>query len=162
MSESWDRIVEEAEGYFQKSAHAHELNREQKVDRFLKTERGRRLWAEYASDGGESLADLAKEELIAKSATIARIEKLGEHDALIRAVEQYRDLAVAAGISKALLGAPIAKDGGDAWARIEAGADAWVQKSGDVDLDRSQVIDRFLKTAEGRALYAQYVAERSV
>lgn len=49
--------------------------------------------------------------------------------------------------------------GGDAWEKIEKGAEALIEKS-DEELSRHAAIDRFLKTDEGRALYSEYVAEK--
>ena len=44
----------------------------------------------------------------------------------------------------------------DPWSLIEKAADEMVEKSG--DLSREQAIDRVMKTAEGKRLYAQYMA----
>ena len=44
----------------------------------------------------------------------------------------------------------------DPWSQIEKAADEMVEKSG--DLTHEQAIDRVLKTAEGKRLYAQYMA----
>jgi hypothetical protein len=58
-------------------------------------------------------------------------------------------------------GENFASGGGDAWDQIVEKANAMVLKDGD-ELSEEQRIDKFLKTAEGKRLYADYNAEFGV
>lgn len=49
--------------------------------------------------------------------------------------------------------------GGDKWAMIEKAAEGYVAKSGD-KVSKAEGVDAFLKTEEGRKLYAEYTSER--
>lgn len=142
----------------------HRLTPEQAMDRVLKTERGRDLWAAYNVEG-DSLSDLAKEQLAVRAAKLARAWQISKSDALIEAARENPGLAVAAGLSVAKMekqSAAVAKgDGESAWDKIEALANARVEKSeGAKALSFAQAVDRVLKSREGQELYAKYMEER--
>jgi hypothetical protein len=54
---------------------------------------------------------------------------------------------------------PTVEAGGSAWAKIEAAASAIVQK-GENKQTHAQAVDSFLRTADGRALYQEFLAEK--
>jgi hypothetical protein len=54
---------------------------------------------------------------------------------------------------------PTVEAGGSAWAKIEAAASAIVQKSENKQT-HAQAVDSFLRTADGRALYQEFLAEK--
>lgn len=95
-------------------------------------------------------------------ATFEQLEKvLKAADARIETGDLFAELGRSAdpAIKAAIRKGEVVDSGGDAWAKIEELAKAVVEKSGDEPLSQEQAIDRVLKTAEGRALYADYLAE---
>jgi hypothetical protein len=152
MSESYVKLESLAEALIQKSAEP--LTLDQGVERVLKTSEGQRLYASYRLESQPtSVRDLATQELTIEAARIARsgVEKSAAVDL---AVERNPDLARAAGH------AVVEKADTSAAAKIEAGVAALVEKSGG-DLSEYAANDRFLKSAEGRRLYAEHTAERA-
>lgn len=94
--------------------------------------------------------------------TFEKLEKvLKAADARIETGDLFAELGRSAdpAIKAAIRKGEVVDSGGDAWAKIEELAKAIVEKSGDEPLSKEQAIDRVLKTAEGRALYADYLAE---
>lgn len=95
-------------------------------------------------------------------ATFEKLEKvLKTADARIETGDLFAELGRSADpvIKAAIRKGEAIDSGGDAWEKIEELAKAIVEKSGDEPLSKEQAIDRVLKTAEGRALYAEYLAE---
>ncbi len=157
MSDAWNQIAAEAEAMVEKSDG--ELSQEQAISKFLKTARGQDLYCEYRLQG-DPLADLAEEELVVKSARIAKSYGLSGADALAEAARQYPDLASAAGVNRASVEAQAVQKNGGAWGEITRLASELVEK-GDGTMDQTRAIDRVLSTPRGQSLYAEYCQERA-
>jgi hypothetical protein len=100
------------------------------------------------------ISEEAEAKLAARAVIVAKARECSAEEALAYVTELYPDLVKAANGGRTY----VAKATG-AWSDILAGARAMIEKSG-AELSESQAIDKYLKTADGKAAYEVYRSER--
>jgi hypothetical protein len=161
MSDAWNEIVAAANVIVAKSAD-DSMTQERAIEKLLKTPDGSALYARYRAEG-DSVEDLAKEEVVARTATIARNFRVSKEEALEMVIQRSPDLAAAAKVTMRDVEkqkSDVEKSAGSAWSRIEELAAARVEKSDDT-ITHTKAVDQVLKTPEGASLYSDYLAERA-